>query len=126
MPSCWPPSETSSPRCETPPRTRRRPPSRRARSPVLPFERLRALARYSSDDDTLVLEAADCLAEFGPDPTQLVTVCRRLVAHHPSCGPLWWLCARIVSTPDPEMAARAAARTLEADRSADRLAALLP
>ena len=93
---------------------------------MLPFERLRALARYVGDDTTLVLEAADCLAEFTTDPTQLVTVCRRLVAHHPSCGPLWWLCARVLSAPDPETAARAAARELSADRSADRLAALLP
>ncbi len=93
---------------------------------MLPFERLRALARYAGDDDALVLEAADCLADFGPDPTQLVTVCRRLVAHHPSTGALWWLCARVVSSSDPEAAARAAARALSEDRSADRLAALLP
>jgi hypothetical protein len=93
---------------------------------VLPFERLRALARSASDDVELVIEAADCLADFAPDPTQLVTVCRRLLAHHPSCGPLWWLCARVVAAGDPADGARAAARAIETDRTGSRLASLLP
>jgi hypothetical protein len=93
---------------------------------VLPFERLRALARSASDDVDLVLEAADCLADFAPDPTQLVTVCRRLLAHHPSCGPLWWLCARVVAASDPGDGARTAARAIENDRTPSRLASLLP
>jgi hypothetical protein len=93
---------------------------------VLPFERLRALARYHGDDPELVLEAADCLADFGPDPTHLVTVCRRLLAHHPRCGPLWWLCAHVVSSPDPGPAARAAARALRDDPTAARLTSALP
>jgi hypothetical protein len=93
---------------------------------VLPFERLRALARYAGDDLELVLEAADCLGDFGPDPTQLVTVCRRLLAHHPACGPLWWLCARVVAAPDPRPAARDASDRLTRDRTAARLASSLP
>jgi hypothetical protein len=93
---------------------------------VLPFERLRALARYAGDDRGLVLEAADCLADFARDTTQLVTVCRRLLAHHPSCGPLWWLCARIIAAPDPADAARDSIRRLESDRTAARLSSLLP
>jgi hypothetical protein len=93
---------------------------------VLPFERLRALARYSCDDTELVLEAADCLADFGPDPTQLLTVCRRLLAHHPACGPLWWLCARVVAAPDPAAAARDAGDRLARDRTSARLASVLP
>lgn len=93
---------------------------------MLPFERLRALARSGGDDNDLVLEAADCLADFAPDPTQLVTVCRRLLAHHPSCGPLWWLCARVVAAGDPGDGARVAARAIETDRTAARLASLLP
>jgi hypothetical protein len=93
---------------------------------VLPFERLRALARYAGDDGVLVLEAADCLADFSHDPTQLLTVCRRLLAHHPSCGPLWWLCARVLAAGDPAEGARAAARALETDRTAARLASVLP
>jgi hypothetical protein len=93
---------------------------------VLPFERLRALARYSGDDTELVLEAADCIADFGPDPTQLVTVCRRLLAHHPACGPLWWLCARVVAAPDPAAAARDAHDRLTRDRTSSRLSSVLP
>jgi hypothetical protein len=93
---------------------------------VLPFERLRALARYSGDDTELVLEAADCFSDFGPDPTQLVTVCRRLLAHHPACGPLWWLCARVVAAPDPVSAARDAGDRLSRDRTSSRLASVLP
>jgi hypothetical protein len=93
---------------------------------VLPFERLRALARYGGDDRELVIEAADCLADFAHDPTQLVTVCRRLLAHHPTCGPLWWVCAHVVAAPDPSDAARQSIRRLESDRTAARLASLLP
>jgi hypothetical protein len=93
---------------------------------MLPFERLRALARYAGDDDTdLALEAADCLADFGSDP-QLLTVCRRLLAHHPASGPLWWLCARVVASPGSSDAARDAARRIEGDRTASRLASVLP
>jgi hypothetical protein len=92
---------------------------------ALPFERLRALARYSGDDTELVLEAADCLGDFGSDP-QLLTVCRRLLAHHPASGPLWWLCAHVVAAANPTQAANDAARRLRADRSAARLASTLP
>src|SRR6185295_18532075 len=93
---------------------------------MLPFERLRALARHAGDDTELVLETADCLGDFGPDPTQLVTVCRRLLAHHPACGPLWWLCARVIAAPDPVAAARDASDRLMRDGTASRLASSLP
>jgi hypothetical protein len=93
---------------------------------VLPFERLRALARYAGDDTGLVVEAADCLADFAADPSQLVTVCRRLLAHHPSSGPLWWLCTQVLTATDPSGGARDAVRALELDRTATRLSSLLP
>ncbi|HSO96595.1 MAG TPA: hypothetical protein VLV81_11200 [Acidimicrobiia bacterium] len=93
---------------------------------MLPFERLRALARYAGDDTGLVVEAADCLADFAVDPTQLVTVCRRLLAHHPSSGPLWWLCTQVLTATDPSGGARDAVRALERDRTAPRLSSLLP
>jgi hypothetical protein len=93
---------------------------------VLPFERLRALARYSGDDRGLVAEAADCLADFSTDPAQLVTVCRRLLAHHPANGALWWLCAHILAASDAATGAREATRLLDRDRTASRLASLLP
>ena len=93
---------------------------------MLPFERLRSLARYAGDDRGLVLEAADCLADFADDPTQLVTVCRRLLAHHPSNGALWWTCAHVLAAADPAPGARDATRVLTQDRTANRLASLLP
>lgn len=93
---------------------------------MLPFERLRHLARYTGDDRALVDEVADCLVDFDEDPAQLVLVCRRLLAHHPVNGPLWWLCARIVGAADPAAATRDAQRVVARDRTVDRLAAVLP
>ena len=93
---------------------------------MLPFERLRALARSSIDDTTLVVEAAECLIDFAHDTTQVVTVCRRLLAYHPACGPLWWLCSRVVAGADPGEAARDARRRLQSDRTTARLTSALP
>lgn len=93
---------------------------------MLPFERLRALARYSGDDQELVLEAASCLADFAADPAQLVTVCRRLLAHHPTSGALWWTCAQVLAAGDPASGAREASDRLTRDRTASRLANVLP
>jgi hypothetical protein len=74
----------------------------------------------------LVVEAAECLTDFTHDTTQLLTVCRRLLAYHPACGPLWWLCARVVGAADAGDAARDARRRLESDRTTARLTSLLP
>src|SRR5438034_3535381 len=74
---------------------------RRYRDLMQPFERLRYIARHGADDRTLVVEAADCLADFDGDPAGLVVTCRRLLHHHPDCGPLWWLCARVLVAPAP-------------------------
>ncbi|MEI8001510.1 MAG: hypothetical protein WCI50_09175 [Actinomycetes bacterium] len=93
---------------------------------MLPFERLRALARYDGDVDELVEEVADCLADFGSDPAQLVLVCRRLLAHHPANGALWWLCARVVGAADPGRAVADARAVRRRDRTAARLASVLP
>jgi len=93
---------------------------------VLPFERLRALARYDGDDAMLVEEVADCLADFDADPTQLVLVCRRLLAHHPVNGALWWLCARVVGASVPARAVAEARRVRDRDRTVARLVSVLP
>jgi len=94
---------------------------------VQPFERLRYLARWSDEDDSaLVSEAADCLAGFADDPAGLVVACRRLLSHHPASGALWWLCARVLAAPDPADAAWEAWQLVNDDRTADRLAGLLP
>jgi hypothetical protein len=94
---------------------------------VQPFERLRHVARWSGDDDaTLVSEAADCLAGFAGDPPGLVVACRRLLVHHPASGPLWWLCARVLTAPDPARAAWDAWNHVSDDATSERLARLLP
>ena len=93
---------------------------------MLPFERLRYLARYAGDDRELAIEAAQCLGEFGDDIPGLVTSCRRLLAHHVANGPLWWVCSRIVTAPDPADGARDAIAMLSKDRTAARLASTLP
>lgn len=94
---------------------------------VQPFERLRYLARWSGEDDgALVSEAADCLAGFADDPAGLVVACRRLLSYHPSSGALWWLCARVLTAPDPADAAWQAWNLVNEDRTAERLSGLLP
>ncbi|HEX6312455.1 MAG TPA: hypothetical protein VF152_12640 [Acidimicrobiia bacterium] len=91
-----------------------------------PFERLRHLARWSGDGVELVSEAADCLAGFGDDAAGLVVACRRLLAHHPTAGPLWWLCSRVLTAPDPEAAAWEAWQRVHDDATSERAAELLP
>ncbi len=91
-----------------------------------PFERLRHLARFSGDGSELVSEAADCLAGFADDPAGLVVACRRLLAHHPASGPLWWLCARVLTAPDAAQAAWDAWERVEEDSTYGRAAELLP
>ena len=68
---------------------------------VTPAERLRAVTRRQVDEDRLAIEAADALAGFASEPASLVVACRRVLAHHRSCGPLWWVCARILAAADP-------------------------
>ena len=92
-----------------------------------PFERLRHLARWSGGDGVeLVEEAADCLAGFGDDAAGLVVACRRLLAHHPTSGPLWWLCARVLTAPDPGQAAWESSERVRDDTTYERTAELLP
>jgi hypothetical protein len=93
---------------------------------VHPVERLRSVSRWAVDDDALAAEAAEALAAFSFDPAGLVVSCRRLLAHHVGNGPLWWVCSRVLAAPDPAEACREAIARLDADRTADRLAASLP
>lgn len=92
-----------------------------------PFERLRYLARASGEDaETLLEEAADCLAGFADDPMGIVIACRRLLAYHPTVTPLWWLCAQLLAAPDPGAGAWAAWREWRSDTTPARLAGALP
>lgn len=71
-----------------------------------PIEHLRYVARArGADPASLVRETAQALTSMRFDPSGLVVACRRIVERHPDCGPLWWLCARMLTASDPfEMA----------------------
>ena len=74
----------------------------------------------------LLEEAAIALGAFRDDPAGMVAACRRIIDRQLACGPLWWLCARILCGTDPMAEARAAVTDMEADPTARCLAAALP
>lgn len=88
-------------------------------------EWLRSVA-HRADHDVIAAEAAEALAWFAEQPATLVVACRRLLAHHPASGPLWWLCSTVLTAPDGVAAAHDAGARLAADRTAERLDAALP
>lgn len=71
-------------------------------------------------------ESAAALAAFGDDPAGLVSACRRIIDRQLACGPLWWLCARLLCAPDPLGEARAAVREISSDPTVDHLVSELP
>jgi len=93
-----------------------------------PLEHLRYVARIEgADPGELAREAAVSLAEIAAgDDGGLVPACRRLVERHPANGPLWWLSARLLASPDPLDAARDSSAALAHDPTPARLAALIP
>lgn len=92
-----------------------------------PIERLRFVARsQGAPADLLVGESATALMAFRDDPPGLVAACRRIVDRQLTCAPLWWLCARILTAPDPFAEARDAVAAVEADPTARLLARELP
>jgi len=91
------------------------------------MERLRMVARSSGEDPgMLAQEAAAALAGCADDPRALVMACRRLVDRQPTSGPLWWLAARVVASPDPEREAWRSAEALRSDPTPAMVAAALP
>ena len=74
----------------------------------------------------LVCEAAYALADFAYDPMELLTACKRLVERRPECGPLVWVCARILSGSDPVTEAYDSVVALQRDRTAEELANRIP
>jgi hypothetical protein len=92
-----------------------------------PIERLRYVARSSgAPQEVLVRETAGALAALGFDAAGLVTACRRILDRHPVSGPLWWLCARVLTSNDPNNEAWNAADEVTADDTAGVLAYQLP
>jgi hypothetical protein len=94
---------------------------------VHPIERLRSVARSSgSDQRVLVAETASALRGLGRDPAGLVVSCRRIVERHPTSGPLWWLCAHVLTAPDPFATAQRLAAELDDDPTPNVLVDALP
>ena len=92
-----------------------------------PIERLRYLARSSgADRRVLVGETAAALRAMRMDPAGLVVSCRRIVERHPTSGPLWWLCAHMLTSTDPASTAHQLAGDIELDPTPDLLVDALP
>jgi len=88
-----------------------------------PIERLRYVARASGADQTLLVrETAQALSAFHDDPAGLVAAARRIVDRHPTSGPLWWLCSRVLTAPDSHHEAWDAVDEISDDRTATELA----
>ena len=93
---------------------------------VHPMERLRHLARSGGGDPrSLVRETAGALRNLGNDPAGLLVACRRLIERNPTSGPLWWLCAHVVTAAEPYAVARRLADELDADKTPETLARYL-
>lgn len=85
------------------------------------------VARAAGEDPGMVArEAAAALAGCADDPRALVMACRRLVDRQATSGPLWWLAARVVASPDPEHEAWRSAEALRDDPTPAVVAASLP
>ena len=91
-----------------------------------PFEWLRSIARSRGDNDHLAVEALSALGALAHDPAQLMVACRRVLAHHPSHGALWWTASRLLAAPDVDAAFRETYEHLTNDRTAARLRDALP
>lgn len=91
------------------------------------MERLRSVARARLLDPGVVArESAAALAALGDDGAGLLLSCRRLLERHPTSGPLWWLCARVVCAADAPAEAWRCADELEGDPTAGVLATEVP
>lgn len=92
-----------------------------------PIERLRYVARSSgADERVIVRETAGALRGLRLEPAGLVTACRRIVERHPSSGPLWWLCAHVLTAAEPFEAALRLADEIEDDTTPRTLVHHIP
>jgi len=95
---------------------------------VHPIERLRFVARGGwAGPSELAAEAAWALADLACyEAPALVPACRRLLDRQPSCGPLWWVAARVLDAGDPAAEAQRCAQALEDDITPERVIDELP
>lgn len=97
------------------------------RTRVHPIEHLRYVARArGADASSLVREAAIALGTLRADPANLVIASRRIVERHPELGPVWWLCARLLTCDDPSEVAWQLADEIDDDTAERQIAAALP
>lgn len=90
---------------------------------VHPIEHLRYLARAGyADAPELVTETASALKYLGADPANLLLTCRRIVEKHPTCGPLWWLCAEMLTSMEPRDSLRRCVDAVHGDSTPAHLA----
>jgi hypothetical protein len=70
----------------------------------------------------LAAEAAWALGDLAlQERPAVLPACRRLLEAHPSCGPLWWVAARMLTAGDPVEEATFCVEALESDPTADLL-----
>jgi hypothetical protein len=94
---------------------------------VHPIEHLRYVARArGADAGSLAREAATALGTLRADHANLVIASRRIVERHPEVGPLWWLCARLLTSDDPSSLAWELADELDDDTPARAISAAIP
>lgn len=81
-----------------------------------PIERLRFVARAQDLPSALLAaEAASALVMFSDEPAALVSASRRVLSRQLSCGPLWWVCARLLAAESVRGAASDSISELESD-----------
>lgn len=94
------------------------------RTVVHPIEHLRYVARArGADASSLVREAATALASLRADHANLVIASRRIVERHPEVGPLWSMCARLLTSDEPASLAWRIADEMADDAPARSIAA---
>lgn len=93
-----------------------------------PIEHLRYVARAGGADPALVArETAEALVQIArAQPAGLLPACRRMIDHHPTSGPVWWLSARMLRSDRPASAGQESALELEEDETPAHLEGLLP
>lgn len=81
-----------------------------------PIEHLRYLARADDTDPRWIIpEAAEALSGLVDDRNALVMGSRMLLEHLGTCGPLWWLCSRMLDAADTAEAIDETCRRFEDD-----------
>ncbi len=92
-----------------------------------PIEHLRYVARATGADPvSLVSETAQALRGLRSEPAGLVLAARRIVERHPTCAPLWWLCANMLASGEPFEKARELSAQIDADETTNHLVEALP